>query len=104
MFQQIWCTSYLSRYVDCIAENYRHTLNYAVSAHNLICSDLLHLCTSAYQQNEMLAPAFSSLCLADVKIPILEKLKKNYTMYRKEKEKYFLNKINTHYQLLNREN
>ena len=42
--------------------------------------------------------------LADVKITILEQVKKNDTMYRKEREKYFINKFNTHHHGLNREN
>ena len=41
--------------------------------------------------------------LANVQITILEQVKKNCTMYRKEREKYFINKFNTYHQGLNRE-
>ena len=41
--------------------------------------------------------------LANVQITILEHVKKNYTMYRKEREKYLINKFNTYHQGLNRE-
>ena len=41
--------------------------------------------------------------LANVKITILEQVKKNDIMYRKEREKYFINKFNSYYEGLNRE-
>ena len=41
--------------------------------------------------------------LANVKITILEQVKKLDIMYRKEREKYFINKFNTYHQGLNRE-
>ena len=41
--------------------------------------------------------------LANVKITILEQVKKHDIMYRKEREKYFINKFNTYHQCLNRE-
>ena len=40
--------------------------------------------------------------LANVQITILEQVKKNDTMYRKEREKYFINKFNTIEEGLNR--
>ena len=41
--------------------------------------------------------------LANIKITILEQVKKNDILYRKEREKYLINKFNTYYQGLNRE-
>ena len=41
--------------------------------------------------------------LANVKITVLEQVKKPDIMYRKEREKYFINKFNTYHQGLNRE-
>ena len=41
--------------------------------------------------------------LAKMKITIIELVKKNDIMYRKEREKYFINKFNSYYQGLNRE-
>ena len=40
--------------------------------------------------------------LADLSITILERVKKNDENYRKEREKYFINKLNTHYKGINR--
>ena len=42
--------------------------------------------------------------LAHVKVTILEQVKKTDIMYRKEREKYFINKFNTFHEGLNREN
>lgn len=41
--------------------------------------------------------------LANMKVSILEAVKKNDDLYRKERETYFINKFNTYYQGLNRE-
>ena len=41
--------------------------------------------------------------LANLKIIILEKVKKNDEMYRKQREKYFINKFNTFYEGINKE-
>ena len=41
--------------------------------------------------------------MANVKITILEQVKKPDIMYRKEREKYFINKFNTYCQGLNRD-
>ena len=41
--------------------------------------------------------------LANLKVSILEAVKKNYYLYRKERETYFNNKFNTYYHGLNRE-
>ena len=41
--------------------------------------------------------------LANMKITIIEQVKKNDIMYKKEREKYFINKFNSYYQGLNRE-
>ena len=41
--------------------------------------------------------------LADLSITILEKVKKNDDLYRKEREKYFIRKFNTFYRGLNRQ-
>ena len=41
--------------------------------------------------------------LANMKITLLEKVKVNNDLYRKERETYLINKFNTHYQGLNRQ-
>ena len=41
--------------------------------------------------------------LANMKITIIEQVKKNDNMYRKERKKYFINKFNSYYQGLTRE-
>ena len=41
--------------------------------------------------------------LADLSITVLERVKKNDESYRKEREKYLINKLNTHYKGINRE-
>ena len=41
--------------------------------------------------------------LANMKVRILEKAKNNGDMYRKERERYFINKFNTYYEGINRE-
>ena len=41
--------------------------------------------------------------LANIKVTIIEQVKKNDIMYRKEREKYFINKFNSYYEGLNRE-
>ena len=41
--------------------------------------------------------------LADMKMVILEKVKKNDELYRKEREHYFIRKFNTYYKGLNRQ-
>ena len=41
--------------------------------------------------------------LANMKVIILEKIKKNDEMYKKEREIYFRNKFNTYYERINRE-
>ena len=41
--------------------------------------------------------------VSDKKITILQKLNTNNTEYRKEKEKYLINKFNTFYKGINRE-
>ena len=47
---------------------------------------------------------FQMLCghsLADINMVILEKVKKNDELYRKEREHYFIRKFNTYYKGLN---
>ena len=41
--------------------------------------------------------------LANMKVPILEAVKKNGDLYRKEIETYFINKFNTYFHGLNKE-
>ena len=41
--------------------------------------------------------------LANLKVSILEAVKKNYILYRKERETYFINKFNTYYHGWNKE-
>ena len=41
--------------------------------------------------------------LSDLSITVLEKVKKNDDLYRKEREKYFFRKFNTFYKGLNRQ-
>ena len=41
--------------------------------------------------------------LANMKIQILERVKINSNQYRKERESYLINKFNTHYEGLNRQ-
>ena len=42
--------------------------------------------------------------LAHEKVTILEQVKKTDTMYRKEREKYLINKCTTFHEVINREN
>ena len=41
--------------------------------------------------------------LSDLRITILEKVRSNDDMYRKERERYFIRKFNTYYKGLNRQ-
>ena len=41
--------------------------------------------------------------LANLKVSILEAVKKKYILYRKERETYFINKFNTYFHGLNKE-
>ena len=41
--------------------------------------------------------------LSDLSITVLERLRSNDDLYRKEREKYFIRKFNTYYRRLNRQ-
>ena len=41
--------------------------------------------------------------VSDLSVTILEKVKKNCELYRKERERYLINKFNTYYKGINRQ-